>query len=190
MGSISSPTPSSRFAGFVDPDWGRLPPRIWSRHRPPRWEIVSRVRVRPVRFGCERRRFRRRYGRMAVREQRSKPLVHDLKVVIVPFLRVFVDPWVQKKGAIKVSKKMTIWYWTRRDLSELTCACCGATLSNVVHISASLVSLLHNSRRNALTLQEKRPVVSAGTGKVGAIKKQGVPRVPIPAWEGSLRFAF
>jgi hypothetical protein len=38
---------------------------------------------------------------VAVREKCPKPLVHDLKIVIVPFLKALVDPSAAKKGAIE-----------------------------------------------------------------------------------------
>jgi hypothetical protein len=54
------------------------------------------------------------------------------------------------------------------DLGQkaLTCACCGV-LSNVEHISASLLSLLHNSRKNTLILHKgNQPAVTQGDGAV------------------------
>jgi len=94
-----------------------------------------------------------------VHEQCPEPLFHDFEIVIVPFLQAFVDSVVYKArdGVIGGRKGK---YLSRLYLGQttLTCVCCG-TLSYAEHISASLVSLLHNSRRNTLILYKKNTQV-------------------------------
>lgn len=102
-GTNGCPQTISRFARDINPNRGRSPPGIWSRHRPPRRQFVvnsRRVRGCVPHFRCEAQ-WRYRRGWMAVREHRAKPFVHDFEIVVLPFLPTFVDPEWSKKGSIE-----------------------------------------------------------------------------------------